>query len=329
MEDFEYQPKLSLEAAIRLARDAFGIEAKASPLPSERDQNFLLTDQQNHAFVLKIANARVPRAVLELQTEAMDRLQASASGLMAPTTLPDREGHRITSYTTGDGHSHDVRLLTHVPGTPLAECRHRDASLLTSLGGAIGHLTRAFQDFQHPAARRSFKWDLAQAVPVIQERLPLLHSESRRRQIQIVLDRHQSEVAPFLDRLPQSIIHNDANDHNLIVQRHDAGQHQVSGIIDFGDMLLSRTIHELAIALAYAVLDQENPKSVADQVIAGYESVLPLQERERSLVLPLALLRLCCSVSIAAEQRRQAPDNEYLSVTEKPAWAVIDFFVQP
>ena len=43
MSFLQQAPQLSVAEAERLARDLFGVTASASPLPSERDQNFVLT----------------------------------------------------------------------------------------------------------------------------------------------------------------------------------------------------------------------------------------------------------------------------------------------
>ncbi|MEK6238981.1 MAG: aminotransferase class III-fold pyridoxal phosphate-dependent enzyme, partial [Planctomycetales bacterium] len=46
-------------------------------------------------------------------------------------------------------------------------------------------------------------------------------------------------------------------------------------------------------------------------------------ETELEVLFPLACMRLCVSACMAAHQRRLEPDNEYLSVTEAPAWKTL------
>jgi len=53
----------------QVAREVFGVEGAASPLPSERDQNFRI----GWEFVLKIANLSENRAFLEAQTAVLER----------------------------------------------------------------------------------------------------------------------------------------------------------------------------------------------------------------------------------------------------------------
>ena len=67
-------PQFSLEEAAILARDLFGVRGQTRPLPSERDQNFLVEIDTGAAFVLKIANASEGRELLEAQNAALEYL---------------------------------------------------------------------------------------------------------------------------------------------------------------------------------------------------------------------------------------------------------------
>ena len=52
-------------------------------------------------------------------------------------------------------------------------------------------------------------------------------------------------MVPRLERMRSCVIHSDANTYNLVVQGDE-----ISGLIDFGDMLFAKQVNELAIALA-------------------------------------------------------------------------------
>src|SRR5690348_1233514 len=67
-------PRLTREAVERLALELYGIDCSAEPLPSERDQNFLLRDSSGAQFVLKIANSQEDPAILDLQNRALEHL---------------------------------------------------------------------------------------------------------------------------------------------------------------------------------------------------------------------------------------------------------------
>jgi len=49
-------PRLTADEALIAAERDYGIVGRASALPSERDQNFLIADAAGNKFALKIAN---------------------------------------------------------------------------------------------------------------------------------------------------------------------------------------------------------------------------------------------------------------------------------
>ncbi|MGH8545969.1 MAG: phosphotransferase, partial [Gammaproteobacteria bacterium] len=67
-------PRFTLAEAEHIARDSFGLTAAASPLQSERDQNFALTAAAGEKFVLKIAKSDEDKPVLEFQNAALRRV---------------------------------------------------------------------------------------------------------------------------------------------------------------------------------------------------------------------------------------------------------------
>ena len=76
MSFLEHTPGFDTEDAVRLAQELYGLHATAAPLPSERDQNFMLDTASGARFVLKIANAldAPASALLEAQNQAMAHL---------------------------------------------------------------------------------------------------------------------------------------------------------------------------------------------------------------------------------------------------------------
>jgi len=196
-----------------------------------------------------------------------------------------------------------VRLVTYLPGVPLAEIKPHTPGLLHDLGHKLGQLSRALADFDHPAVHRDFHWDLANGNRVINEYGPLIEDAKLR---ELVL-KCRFEPATELRR---SVIHGDANDYNVLV---DPESMTVSGLIDFGDMVYSYTVGDLAIALAYVVLGEGD----THDVIAGYTREFGLLDEEREALWPLVRLRLAMSICIAAHQIRQQPENEYLRISQK------------
>ncbi|MEZ4606551.1 MAG: aminotransferase class III-fold pyridoxal phosphate-dependent enzyme, partial [Deinococcales bacterium] len=127
-------------------------------------------------------------------------------------------------------------------------------------------------------------------------------------------------LSPHFANLRQSVIHGDVNDYNLLV---NPELEEVSGIIDFGDIVYSYTLCELANACAYIMMKKTDPIKAALPVIAGYHSSYPLSDEELCCLFAFIYIRLCLSVSMAAKQTSQDPNNSYLSISQEGAWQLL------
>lgn len=297
----ENAPRVEIEAAAKIAAEFFGIRATAQPLPSERDQNFLLTESAGEKFVLKIANALESREFLEAQNAALNHVGKRVD--FCQSIVPGVSGEEIVTVNE----TYFVRLVRYLPGVPLGEIGAHPSELLRDLGRKLGELSKALKDFDHPAVHRDFHWDLANGNRIIDEYAPLIEDAALR---DLVL-RCRVDFEP---PLPRSVIHGDANDYNVLV---DPERMTISGLLDFGDMVYSYTVADLAIAVAYAVLDKTHPRAAAAEIIKGYTSEFELLDEELEAVWPLALLRLAVSACMAAHQQRQQPENEYLRISQR------------
>jgi len=159
---------------------------------------------------------------------------------------------------------------------------------------------------------------------VIKEYLDHISNSEQRRIVDYFVLQFETNVLPILSHLRKSVIHNDANDYNIIVKKNADDTYEISGIIDFSDMVSTYTICELAITLAYTMLNKENPVESAADVIRGYHSAFPITEQELDILIYLICARLCTSVVMSAYRKKQNPENEYLKVSERPVWALLE-----
>ncbi len=324
----QHAPGFSEPDAVRIASDLFGLEVSAKQLPSERDQNFRLTTADGETYVLKLANSTESREVLDFQNQAMmhiagNRNMFARNASVAPDVCKTVNGEQIGSIQSTDGVNHFVRLLTYLPGKPLALVRPHDADLLAGLGRFFGNLDRVLQDFDHPASHRDFHWDLKNAGRIIESYLDYIKTPEHRSLVKDLKERFQAETEPLLPDLRTGIIHNDANDYNVLVEPDGRWRNTVTGVIDFGDMVYTRIVNEIAIACAYAMLGKADPLAVAGHVISGYHQSFPLTGQELAVLFDLICMRLCMSVCHSANQSQHEPDNEYLRISEKPAWDLL------
>jgi Ser/Thr protein kinase RdoA (MazF antagonist)/murein DD-endopeptidase MepM/ murein hydrolase activator NlpD len=323
-----HAPRFSEPDAVRIAKDLFALDVTAKLLPSERDQNFRLTASTDQTYVLKIANSTEAEAVLDFQNRAMIHIGDQCRRMKPPISFAPRvclsvREAQITSTRADDGTTYFVRLLTYLPGKPLALVKPHTAALMTSLGRFFGDLSLMLQDFDHPAAHRDFHWDLKHAGRVLARYAGLIKDAAHRQLVQQFHARYQAATEPKLPDLRTSVVHSDGNDYNVLVGPDGPWNHQVTGVIDFGDMVHTHTVNEVAIVCAYAMLDKIDPLAAAKTIVAGYHRVFPLTEPELAVLFDLICMRLCMSVCHAANQYRHEPDNEYLRISEQPAWGLL------
>ena len=293
-------PSFDVQAALAIADKHFGLRGTAQQLPSERDQNFLLTNHEGAKFVLKIANAQEDPGFLDAQNLVLKHL--AAKGIwFCQRLVPATSGEEMIAVD-----KHLVRVVTYIDGVPLAEVESQPSDLLRDLGRKLGQLDHAMADFDHPAVHRVFHWDLASGNRVIDEFAHLIEDAQLRELVFRCRFEPQAE-------LRRSVIHGDANDRNVLVHP----ERMIVGVIDFGDMVYSYTAGNLAIAIAYAVLDKTDPAATTREMIDGYTSEFPLLQNEIEILWPLVLLRLGMSACLAAYQGKQRPENEYLQVSQR------------
>jgi len=309
--------RVSARDAARLARELYGLQAEALPLPGEYDDNFLLTALGGEQLVLKLMHPARERGLVDLQCAALAHAAQRAPDLWLPRVRPTLAGTRIVQA--------DARLawlLSYLPGRVLAEAQPRTPELLFSLGRLLGRLDAALADFSHPDARRDLKWDLARAG-WIGGRLKAIGDPARRALVERALALYEAEVVPALPHLRRGVIHGDANDHNVLVGD-PTREPRAVGLIDFGDMHEGLLVAEPAVAAAYALLGQSDPVGSAAAVVAGYHETLPLLESEIALLPALILARLAVSVTNSAERRALVPDDPYVTISEAPAWDALE-----
>ena len=328
----QHSPRFTDEFASDLASSLFGLHSSARQLPSERDQNFHLMADSGDQYVLKIANSLEDRAALDLQNAAMTHVARhqdlfsdgqTSRNAICPDILRTVDGREIATIMDTNGNLHFVRVLTYLPGKPLAEVRPHSPGLLSSLGSFVAHLGRALQDFDHPAAHRDFHWDLKHAGCIIRAHSSDIGDAQNRDLVRSFLGWFEEGVSPNLNHLPLSIVHNDGNDHNVLVLPSGNWDNRVSSIIDFGDMVHTYRVADLAIATAYVLFDKPDPLDAAACVVAGYHAVSPLSDLELRILFPLICMRLCTSVTLAAHQQQMEPGNKYLRISERPAWETL------
>ncbi len=307
-------PRFTAAEALAAAAQQYGLTGSSAPLPSERDQNFLIAEHGGGKFVLKIANAGDAVEVLDFQNQAMRHVEASLVACRVQRVVTSLQGLDIASIPNPrTGTHHCLRLMIWIDGEVLADSTSRGPMLYKSIGASMAKIDESLSGFSHPGMRRVLQWDLRRA-DMAQEHTALLPRAGR-----ACVERLFSEWAEIdWSALRHSVVHGDANDHNVI-----ADEGRMVGLLDFGDSLYTATVCDLAIALAYTLLGDRDPLSVAAHMIESYHAHYPLTDAEQRVLFPLILSRLSMSVCYSAHNRARNPGDPYQVVSETAAWDLL------
>jgi Ser/Thr protein kinase RdoA (MazF antagonist) len=293
----------------------YSMDGLLEPLPGECDLNFKLSTKDGEAFVCKISSGSGNHEILVAQNEILTLLNPRDLATI-PRVLTSIQGESIVPLKpkhTDAGLSYVGRLLTFVPGKPLAKCAPYSGPLIRNLGRTVGRINQALAGYDHPAFHSHFDWDLAQSIEVVERYRDLISDPQLRDNVDQIYRDFEKIVVPRFAELRKSVIHNDINDYNVLAEG-DA----VTGLIDFGDMVHSHTICDLAIAMAYAALESVDVSQAIREMTLGYTESMPIEEAELIVLFPMMRMRLAVSASIAAHQMRIRPDDPYLSISQEP-----------
>ena len=292
-------PALPPDHVAALLAQHWGLTGTLSPLTSERDQNHRL-DTATARYTVKIANAAEPPALTRFQNRALCHAAAADPTLPIPRLIATRAGADDVALPEG----HLMRVITWLDGVPLAGLPQGPAQgrALARLGA---RLARALRGLQDPAAAHVLQWDIRHAAR-LRPFLPHVTDPDLRALATAALDRFDADVAPALPSLRWQIVHGDLNPHNLLGDPADPDR--VTGLLDFGDMVRTPLVCDLAIAASYRIDPADALYSLTDFAAAWHETD-PLTAAERALLFDLVAARMVTTVAITAFRAARYPDN--------------------
>jgi 4-aminobutyrate aminotransferase-like enzyme/Ser/Thr protein kinase RdoA (MazF antagonist) len=313
------QLQVSESLAEQIAFDYFQIEGKAKVLPGEIDFNFKISTSEQ-SYILKISRPEISNDYLTFQDELLQHLEKNKPDFNYPKAYRDDAENGIFDYVDEYGQKRKIRLLNWIEGNLYADVNPKSDNLRFSLGQRCGQITNSLQTFNHQLAIRTFDWDLANALWV--EQYLGLFSKKELQIISFFIEKFKN-IQPQYQSLRKSTIHNDANDNNIIVSN-DLENPIVEVIIDYGDSVYSQIINDLSVVLAYGIMDFEQPLEASKAIVAGYHEKFPLQDDELRVLYTTTAMRLVISVTKSVINKKKEPENEYLLISEKSAWQLLE-----
>ncbi|XP_035509996.1 hydroxylysine kinase [Morone saxatilis] len=318
------KPNFSQSQVAEIVKRLFRLTAsEIRSLPSYDDQNFYVAAMEGGEYVLKIMNSEDSKnpMLIEVQTYAMSFLHQN--GLPAQTALPNTSGKLLSLEEMDCGYgcqTYLVRLLTYLPGTTISKAP-LTPELLYETGKTAARMDTILQKLEHPhlsmLEREKFIWSLSY-VHLLETYIHVLDGDPLQDVVKSVIHQYKTCVVPKRSSFRKCINHGDFNDLNVLVQPDDSDSYRISGILDFGDMNSGYYIHELAITIMYMMTEHPKPVEVGGPVLAGWESVLPLNETEKDCLYVLVLSRFCQSFVLARHAVSLHPENaEYLMISTR------------
>jgi 4-aminobutyrate aminotransferase-like enzyme len=301
-------------------KSKYDISAEIKPLEGHVDKNYLLYINEIPEYVLKLSLDLTDKPFLKAQNLIFDHLK-SLDRYDFPQIITGLDGKSIYLYTDENGNQYQARLLKYLPGEFLAKTNHSD-HLLIDFGEFLAEMDKVLIDFQSPEIMvRHYEWDLQYFLEYT-DFLPYISDPAHRKLIEYFLLQFRENISPIQHLLRKSVVHNDANDWNIL-----SNDKNVIGAIDFGDVVYSFTISEVVVGATYIALESEDPLLKVSKVLEGYHRVLPIQELEIESIYYLLATRLCMSACQSACLKIQRPDDTYVSIHEKAVWKLLSDWI--
>ncbi len=298
-------PGITGEQLDNVLREFWGLSGELQPLYAERDLNARLQTPQGTDFLVKVSHPDTDLAQLDFQDRAIQHVALSAPELPVPRLIPGHSGACRLAVQAGYRRL-QIRVFSWLPGNALPLDKAPPGPAFAA-GQALAELGLALRDCPAEGGPTSLPWDLQH----LQNLAPLtsaLSSAQGRQLTEQVLADHAVTLRPALAELPCQVIHNDLNPENILFD--ESRPPRVSGIIDFGDLVVAPLVCDLAVACAYLVSpDEADPFIRVNEAIAAYLQVQHLGNRTLALLPDLIACRQVTTLLIQGYRVAQGQDR--------------------
>lgn len=306
-----------IQTILECLRDCYGLTGRLDRIAGE-NLNYLLTIKGEQKFVVKIVSDDVPPAVVEMESEAIEHARSAGFGFELPKLTANIYGNYETRIYLHKKARYRLRIIDFIGGDALQNLSDISIKLIKNVGFCLAEYHLAMSGFDHPAAHRNHRWDLARADRH-EGKIGLLKDPWKR--ALLAWGFHSwAGVKTVLDSLPGQFIHGDPNPENILVE-----DGRVVGLVDFGDACFNPTVCDLAICAAYLMMGRPDPLGTMENLLSGYREVRPVSDTEFEILLPLVHGRLATSIAISTERRGIDPDNPNWFGSEAPAWVLLEW----
>ena len=299
-------------------------------LNSQNIEIIKLKGYDNSNYLVKVDDGKKILKTYEYNEELFDLIAAESEVLLLlhgkdnnqfPIPIPFSDGSFV-KVENFEGQRLICRLLSFLEGEFMGDVISTK-EMYKSFGNFVAKLDLKFQDIKNSTIElRKSRWDI-QYYHYNKDYINDISDVKDREIVLYFFKQFEENALPIMKNLRKSIIHNDANEWNTLVTGNC-----VSGIIDFGDLVYSQLINDLAIAITYACFGKSNPLEWASIIITSYHKILPLKKDEISILYYIVAMRLCVSYVNAAHSKKENPENIYAASSIEPVKKMLNIWIK-
>lgn len=323
--DWHFEPLSpipEMHAAAFLA-ERFGVGGTLERLGSNHDCNFRVRSEPagdgRGDYVLKFFNPVTDSAALVAHCAAIERVAAAMPEVRLPRGRVGLDGRFLQTFHHDDGDL-DSLLLDFVPGEPIMDSRYLAPRVVARLGELAARVNTALNRFEKPPASRPSMWDLRNALGVVESLAPQLRDSAVAAEIVDAARRAARLVQPYHELLPVQVIHGDLADNNLVCEVDVDGRPLPTGIIDFGDLMVSWAVSELAVACTSVLHHHDAAAESILAAVVAFDEVRRLTDEELEVLWPLVVLRAAVLVVAGQNVVLRDAENSYASDALDREW---------
>ena len=299
----------------KIIKEIFNLEIlELKKLDGYENENYLIITKNKKYIFKKYPYSPELATVIKGENEVL--LFLSKNNKKFPNPIKTIDGEYVKIHKI-NGQKFICRMLSFLEGEMLGSIKNTK-EMFNSLGIFLAKMNQNLQSYNNNIIKaRVWHWDL-QHFHLNKKYIDYIPNAKDRSLVKYFFYQFQENVSPLIPSLRKSIIHSDANEWNVLIQNG-----KVSSIIDFGDLVYSPLINEIAIAMTYASYDKENPLDWALIILKSYNSEIPILEIEIKTLYYLIAARLCISLCNAAYSKKINPENNYAFSSEKSGWKML------
>lgn len=314
------QSDIDCEFAGSVLFEHYKIRGNVLKLRSERDQNFLVEIDDGCKYTIKFAHPGEDRLVSSFQTELMHYINLQAPELPIQQVMATSDGN-FELYLNCLGQMRSVRVVSYIEGLLMAHSPATEEQKF-NLGIMAGKVTNALSDFCHPGQGHVLLWDVQHASS-LREYMDVIKESNRREMLNICLETFEAQVKPRLPSLRYSVVHNDMNGDNVLVNPEKTDQ--IAAILDFGDAVYTVIAIDAAVGATYQLGLGEDLLTGALAYLRGYVKEVPLNAEETDIMFGLFLIRMFVRIVITEWRARQFPENsDYILRNTATSWLQLE-----